>query len=134
MDSKKTETKIASIFKDNKGVIHVIIYEGAKIDYYDALDHYLVIKNLSGTDPVLKLIDSRANWSIQSKARKFLAGKEIKEKTAARAVLVKSSFKSVLLNFFSGLYRPGVPTRVFTDYNKAYEWLMQMKERKSSGQ
>ncbi len=128
MDLKKTETKTASIFKDKNEVIHVSIHEGSKMDYYDALDHYLVIKNLSGPEPVLKLIDSRANWSIQPKARKFLAGKEVKAKPIARAVLVNSSFKSLLLNFFSELNKPEVPTRVFTDYDKAYDWLMGMKK------
>ncbi len=107
------------------------LHEGAKMDYYDALDHYLVIKNLSGSEPVLKLIDSRANWSIQPKARRFLAGKEVKEKTIARAVIQNSSLKTVLINFFNEMNKPEVPTRVFTDYDKAYEWLMEMKKGKS---
>lgn len=127
MDVKRIETNTASIYKDKNGVIHVVLNAGAKMDYYDALDHYLVIKNLSGTEPVLKLIDSRAGWSIQPKARRFLSGKEVKEKTIARAVVQNSSIKSVLLNFFNELNKPEVPTKVFTDYDKAYEWLLSMK-------
>ena len=99
------------------------------MDYYDALDHYLVIKNLSGNEPVLKLIDSRADWSIQAKARRFLAGKEVKEKTIARAVVQYSTIKSVLLNFFNEMNKPEVPTKIFTDYDEAYAWLMKMKEQ-----
>lgn len=123
---KRTETNTATIFKDHKGVIHVILRPGAKMDYYDALDHYLVIKNLGGDGPVLKLIDSRNSWSIQAKARKFLAGKEVKEKTKARAILMNSSIKSVLINFFNELNKPEVPTKVFTEYEAAYAWLMEM--------
>jgi hypothetical protein len=122
---KRTETNTATIYKDDKGVIHVILHAGVKMDYYDALDHYLVIKNLSGNAPVLKLIDSRNSWSIQPKARKFLAGKEVKEKTIARAILMNSSIKSVLINFFNELNKPEVPTKVFTDYEEAYAWLME---------
>jgi len=124
MDTLKTETKTASIFKDKNGVVHVVLHEGARMDYYDALDHYLVIKNLSGCKPVLKLIDSRADWSIHSEARNFLTGKEVKEKTIARAIVQNSSVKCVLINFFNELNKPEVPTRVFTDYDRAYEWLM----------
>ena len=130
MDSSKTETNTASIYKDKNGVIHVILRAGIKMDYYDALDHYLVIKNLSGSEPVLKLVDSRVNWSIQPKARRFLAGKEVKEKTIARAVLQNSSFKSALINFFNELNKPEVPTRVFTNYDEAYAWLMEMRKPK----
>jgi len=129
MDSGKTQTNTASIYKDKNGVIHVVLFEGAKMDYYDALDHYLVIKNLSGNEPVLKLIDSRADWSIQAKARRFLAGKEVKEKTIARAVVQYSTIKSVLLNFFNEMNKPEVPTKIFTDYDEAYAWLMKMKEQ-----
>lgn len=97
------------------------------MDYYDALDHYLVIKNMSDNCPVLKLIDSRASSSIQRKARKFLAGKEIREKTIARAVIQNSVVKSALLNFFNDMNRSEVPTRVFTDYDEAYAWLLSMR-------
>jgi len=127
MDKNKTETKTASIYRDKNGVIHVVLFEDAKMDYYDALDHYLVIKNLSGNEPVLKLIDSRVNWSIQAKARKYLAGKEVKEKTIARAVLQNSSLKKIMVNFFNELNKPEVPTKMFTDYDEAYAWLMSMK-------
>ena len=127
MDKNKTETNTASIYKDDNGVVHVVLYEGAKMDYYDALDHYLVIKNLSGNEPVLKLIDSRVSWSIHSKARKYLAGKEVKEKTIARAVVQNSSLKKMLINFFNDMNKPEVPTKMFTDYDEAYAWLMSMK-------
>jgi hypothetical protein len=128
---QKIETSTATIYKDSNEVIHVIIRVGVKMDYYDALDQYLVIKNLSSSKPVLKLIDSRANWSILPKARLFLAGKEVKEKTLARAVIQNSTLKRVLLNFFNELNRPEVPTKVFTDYDEAYAWLISQKSEQT---
>jgi hypothetical protein len=126
---KKLKTNTATFYKDENDIIHVVLHEGVSLDYYDALDHYLVIKNLSGNAPVLKLIDGRCGWSIQSKARKFLAGKEVKEKTIARAIVQGSSIKKVLVNFFTELNKPEVPTRMFTDYDEAYAWLLEMKAK-----
>lgn len=128
----KTETTTATIYKDHNGVVHVVIRAGARMDYYDALDHYLVIKNLSGNAPVLKLIDSRKGWSIHAKARKFLAGKEVKEKTIARAILMSSTIKTALINFFTELHKPEVPTKVFTDYEEAYNWLLEIGRMRSA--
>ena len=126
-DYKKIETTTCFIYKDEQNVIHVIIKDGVVIDYYDALDQYLVIKNLSDNKPALKLIDGRCKWVVQKKGRQFFAGKEVKEKTIARAILVNSAIRKVLLNFFNELNKPEVPTRVFTNYDEAYAWLMQQK-------
>lgn len=123
----KIETHTAYIFKDDNSIVHVVIRDGAVIDYYDALDQYLVIKNFSEQGPVLKLIDGRCDWSIQKRGRKFLAGKEVKEKTIARAVVVNSVLKKLFANFFNDLNKPEVPTRVFTDYDEAYAWLMERR-------
>jgi|GEM_PF-904163 len=128
MDFKKTETSTASIYKDKNEIIHVIMREGARMDYDDALDHYLVIKDLSGNAPVLKLIDSRADWSIHPKARRFLVGKEVKEKTIARAIVHNASLKTVLMIFFNEMNKPEVPTKIFTEYDKAYEWLLEVRQ------
>lgn len=125
----KIETHTAYIYKDGEGIVHVDIRDGAVIDYYDALDQYLVIKNFSEEGPVLKLIDGRCSWSIQKRARKFLAGKEVKEKTIARAVVVNSVLRKLFANFFNEMNKREVPTRVFTEYEEAYAWLLAKKEK-----
>jgi hypothetical protein len=132
MEIKKVETNTATIFIDENEIIHVVLYEGIVMDYYDAMDHYLVIKDLNGNKPVLKLIDSRCNWTIQRRAQEFLSGKEVKEKTIARAVVLNSSIKTALMNFFNDLNKPEVPTKNFTDYDKAYQWLMEMRDQKKA--
>lgn len=129
---KKTETNTCVIYKDERNIIHVLIKDGAVIDYYDALDQYLVIKNLSDNKPVLKLIDGRCKWLVEKKGRQFFAGKEVKEKTIARAILVNSTIRKVLLNFFNDLNKPEVPAKVFNDYDEAYRWLLEMGKREKN--
>jgi hypothetical protein len=125
---KRTKTRTATIYVDENDIMHIIMHEGVRLDYEDALDNSLVMKNLSGNKPMLKLVDSRNSWKIDRKAREFVGSKEVRENTIARAV-VKNSFISIILaGFFSKLNAPKVPTKVFTDYDEAYEWLLSMRK------
>jgi len=121
---EKVVTRTAEIFSDENDIIHIIILEGARIDYYDALDNSLVIRSLSENKKILKLIDARCKWSIDKKAKQFIAKKEIAEKTIARAILVNTLVKKILLSFYLVLNKSKVPVKTFTDYNAAYNWLL----------
>jgi hypothetical protein len=124
---KRTKTRTATIYVDENDIMHIEMHEGIKLDYEDALDNYLVMKNLSGNRPMLKLVDSRNNWRVDARAREFITSKEVLENTIARAVIKNSFISIILAGLFAKLNAPKVPTKVFTDYDEAYEWLLGMK-------
>jgi hypothetical protein len=126
---KEVQTRTAKIFKDDNGILHFIMTEGIHLDYEDAIDNAIVIKRLTNGEPTLKLVDSRADWTIDKKAQTFLRSNEVKEKTLARAVVKNSIINSVLINFFAKLSRPKVPTKIFTNYEEAYKWLLEEKDK-----
>ncbi len=97
-----------------------------RLDYEDALDNGLVIKNLSGGKPTLKLIDGRLNFSMDKKAREFIRSMDSKQ-TVARAVVKSSRFSAMIINFYTRISKPTIPTKIFTNYEEAYNWLMQFK-------
>ena|ERR1700740_1350547 len=125
-------TRTAKISLDENGVLYFKMMKGIHLDYEDAIDNALVIKKLTDDKPTLKLVDARLGWTIDKKAEKFIRSNEVKEKTIARAVLKSSALSSILSNFFSKLNRPKVPTQIFTDYNEAYKWLLEMKNNKKT--
>ena len=98
------------------------------MDYEDAADNILVVRHLTEDNPCLKLIDSRADFIIERKAQKFLESKEVKKKTRARAIVVTGKMKKLLLSFFYSLNTNKAPAKIFTDYHKAYEWLLSLRE------
>jgi hypothetical protein len=104
----------------------MIMLDGIQLDYEDALDNALVIKRLTGGKQVLKLIDARNGFSMDKKARDFIKGVDLKQ-TLARAVVVNSDLNKLVANFFTRLSKPKVPTRLFTDIDSAYEWLLQFR-------
>jgi len=127
------KTRTATIFMDENNIIHIIMHNNVIVDYEDALDNSLVIRSLSGGKKVLKLIDSRCNWSIEKKAKDFIDSKDIKDNTIARAVVKSSVINSKLINFFTKLNRPQIPTKIFTDYDEAYSWLLEIKRAEDLG-
>ena len=122
------KTRTAKIFKDENSVLHFVMIEGVHLDYEDAIDNALVIKKLTNGKPTLKLVDARANWTIDAKAQTFIRSNEVKDLTIARAVVKNSIFDAILTNFFTKLNRPRVPTKIFTNYEEAYKWLLETKK------
>ncbi len=124
----KITTRTATIFIDENNILQFIIHQDIRIDYEDAIDNALVIKNLTQNLPVLKLIDMRLNCSIEKKAQEFIISSEIKNQTMARAILKGSVLNKVVVNFFIKINKPETPTRIFTNYEEAYGWLLSLKK------
>lgn len=103
------------------------MHKNVHVDYEDVLDNLLVIRNLSGNKRVLKLIDSRLNWTIDKKAKKYIETSDVKNKTLARAVLKGSVLNKLVSNLFMNLNEPQIPTKVFTNLDEAYNWLLKFK-------
>jgi len=123
----KTTTRTATIFMDEHNVLYMIMLEGVRLDLEDAVDNALVIKNLSEGTKVLKLIDARVSFSMDRKAREFVKSVDLKQ-TIARAVVKGSTISILLLKFFTGISKPKIPTKIFSDYDEAYKWLLSFKE------
>jgi len=63
--------------------------------------------------------------SMSREARAFYAGPETASVISAIAILTYSAVGKIVANFFLSLSKPILPTRLFTDYDEAQQWLMQ---------
>lgn len=127
----KTETRTATIYADENGILHIIMREDSRVDHEDALDNLLVVKTYTKGKKALKLIDATAKFKVEKKARELINSVDAKQ-TIARAVLKSSLISKMLLNFFNELNKHETPTKVFSDYDEAYKWLLIMKIRFSN--
>lgn len=107
--------------------MHIIMNDGVRVDFEDAVDNALVIKTLSGCKQVLKLVDARNNFSVDKKAIEFTKRNDAKN-TIARAVVKSSTINALLLGFINNLNKPNMPTKVFSDMDEAYQWLLTFKK------
>lgn len=117
------ETRTAKIFIDEYGILHLLLYKNATVDYEDAIDNFLVIKTLTKGEPCLKLIDIRFQVKIEKKAQLFIDSKDVQSKTIARAILINNSVKRMTFNFFIKFNSCQIPTKFFTNKKAAIEWL-----------
>ncbi len=69
------------------------------------------------------LVDLRAVKSQTAEARAYLAGREGSQVSQAVGLLIGSPVSRVLGNFYLGLNKPSVPTRLFTSEEEAQAWL-----------
>ena len=121
----KTRTAIISFEKPD--YIKVKILSGSIIDEEDALDNFLVIKNLSGGQKKLKLIDLRGKWEFTSKGKKATGKSTSAKTTIARAYIIDSFLTKLRMKFLVSAGEPKVPQMFFTDEKEAVSWLMTFK-------
>jgi hypothetical protein len=117
------ETRTAKIFLDENNILHLMICRHATLDYEDALDNYLIVKNLTKGKPCFKLIDIRYQVKIEQRAKLFLDTKDVQSKTLARAILINSTVKRKTFNFFIKFNLQKTLTKFFTKEEEAKEWL-----------
>lgn len=128
MEARGLTTRTARITLEREGYIKVKMLSGAVVDDEDALDNLLVIKNLSGGEKTLKLIDIRGSWSITPEGKKVSQKNFSAENTIARAYIVDSFLTKVLLSFFQTFSRKEVPEEFFNHENEAITWLLSHKK------
>lgn len=126
-NTNPTEFEFATIFKDKNGIIIVTMKDCGTLDQYDVININLAIRHKTEGRPALKLLDARANWSMDKKAKERAKIEHSASVTKARAIVVSNSIKAVLMKFLQGFSKFDYPQEIFTDYDKAYEWLMNRK-------
>jgi hypothetical protein len=122
---ERIKTRTGEFFVDENTVLHVIMFNDVIVDYEDALDNFLVIKNITNNQPCVKFIDLLNKPKFEKKAKRFLENKEVQTMTKARAILTTNSVQKISLNFFIRFNTSNIPTKFFTDRDEAMLWVKQ---------
>jgi len=126
-NTNPTELEFATVFEDKNGIIIITMKDHRKLDQYDVININLAIRHKTNGRPALKLVDARANWSMDKKAKERAKLEHPASVTKARAIVVSNSIKAVLMKFLQEFSKFDYPQEIFTDYDEAYEWLMSRK-------
>jgi hypothetical protein len=122
---ERIKTRTGEFFVDENTILHVIMFNDVIVDYEDALDNFLVIKNITNNQPCVKFIDLLNKPKFEKKAKRFLENKEVQTMTKAHAILTTNSVQKISLNFFVRFNTSNIPTKFFTDRSEALEWVTQ---------
>ncbi len=108
------------------GILHV---EWLKETYdFESID-YIIKKRIEiiGDQSFPIFTDLRLLKGGSRQARERLAGKDAGIGVSAVAVLVSTRVQKTMYNFFNAIYKAPVQARVFTDKEKALQWLEKYK-------
>jgi hypothetical protein len=113
-----------SISLGDDGIVRTKMQPGVfELDIGDARDVIQAVGSLCGGVPRPALVDLRELRSMSRDCRRYFAGPETARVEAAVALLVISPVARAIGNFFMGLNKPLVPTRLFTSEADAVAWL-----------
>ncbi len=98
-----------------------------KLDQYDVININLAIRHKASGKPALKLLDARAKWSMDKKAKERAKLEQAASVTKARAIVVSNFMTATLLKFLESFSKHEYPHQIFTDYDDAYAWLLKQR-------
>ena len=114
-------------FWKQDGVLYGLANEGVTASAEDAREQFDIQRPMLEGHPLPFLMDIRKARGISREARYMFASAEAAQIFARTALLIGSPLSRVLGNFFLGLNKPQMPTRLFTDEAEALAWLREAK-------
>lgn len=105
------------------GIARTKVKENAEVTLEDARANSVLVNSFYVDEKFPILIDSRGIKSISREARSFFTTNGRATNTMAFAILIDSAVSKVVGNFFLGINKPAVPTKLFVDEELALQWL-----------
>jgi hypothetical protein len=118
------ELAAATYWLDARGIVRGVTKAGAVYTREDAVEAIRAHRELVAGKQSALLVDISALRSMAREARAYFTAPEHADLFFAVAIVVKSPLGRAVGNFFIGLNRPLMPTRLFTDEADAEAWLL----------
>lgn len=120
---KKIELKKSTVSLMDEGILHIHLKTGCEIELSDAILIVEAMGKLGEGEKFPVLIDAGEFTSIDKEVRIFSASAESNIYTLADAIAYYSLAQKLIADFYVKHNKPVVPTQVFSDKDKAIQWL-----------
>lgn len=129
MNKEVLHTPMAD-FEIKDDILYVTYREKVKIDLEAAKKIVTARLEYAGNEAYPFLVFDDGVVSMDKAARDYLSEKDLGLKgVIAGALVLKSVYSEFLGNFYLRITKPAIPTKIFTDREKAIEWLEQYKPK-----
>lgn len=112
-----------------EGIIHVIYKSNLLISLDIAKKMVAERLKLTAGKTMPLYADIRGLISIDTISRKYLAGEEAIKNLSAGAIHINGLISKLAGNIFITVEKPPIPTKLFTDRDKAIGWLEKFKTK-----
>lgn len=110
------------------GIARTKVKPGSEVKLEHAQENSITVNSFYIDRKYPLLIDARGIRSITRDARNFFTTNGRQTNTLGFAIIIDSSVSKVVGNFFLGINKPAVPTKLFLDESNAVDWLSKLKE------
>lgn len=110
-------------WKGEDGIVRTKIKPGSDVSINEAKENSEAVNALFTGNKFPLMIDARGIRSMSREARNQFTTKGRETHARAFAIIIDSSLSKVIGNFFLGINRPAVPTRLFDNETEAKTWL-----------
>lgn len=116
---------------EDDGIARTKVKPGAEVGIKEARENSKAVNSLSlNGDKFPLLIDARGIKSMTREARNQFSTRGRETKVTSFAIMIDSPLSRVIGNFFMGINKPAVPTRLFEDEEEAIKWLQSLNVNK----
>ncbi len=117
------EMRCLTVWREDDGIVRMKVKPNMQVNLQDVQASVHAVSELCGGKRSPILVDMRGLMSMDREARTFLAGEETAKVESAAALIIASPLTRAIGNFFMGLNKPLIPTRLFTSEAEALAWL-----------
>lgn len=107
------------------GLVQNQINDGIIIEVEDVYAFKKANETLAGNKPYAVLVEVEEMVAVSKESRELTASKDFKRYTVAEAFVIGSLGHKIVANFYMQVNKPHIPTKIFTDRDKAIIWLRQ---------
>jgi len=120
-----TELKGYFTWMGSDGIARTCVKPNIDITLEHAVENSKAVNALFTDKKFPILIDARGIKSMSYEARHFFSVRGRQTNTCAFGIIIGSTISRVLGNFYLGISKPTVPTKLFENEEPAVEWLKQ---------
>ena len=122
MDTARAHDLNCFITWRENNIIRVKAKYNAEVKIDDAKENSQVVNELTNGQKLPLLVDITELKSITKEAREWFSNRGRESNIIAIAMLIKSPVSTIIGNFYIGLNKPRVPTKLFHNEGKALKW------------
>ncbi|MBL4656008.1 MAG: hypothetical protein JKY33_09320 [Bacteroidia bacterium] len=123
ISSPVIETQIGSTYLREDGIIHYVAKKNSMDVLSTSKENVEANRKVAYYQKRPLLADFRGNVYQSKQSRYYYVSDDMAKYFTGVALIIGNSIYSVKDDFFMGLYKPKVPTNLFTSEDKAIEWL-----------
>lgn len=115
-----------SVSEIEPGILENNILAGKHIDVEDIQNIREANLKLSGGKQYVVLVSTGGLSTISKEAMQLISAKDYSDKAIAKALLIENLGHRLVGNFYLKVIKPAMKTKIFTDREKALEWLREV--------